>query len=195
MTSIQFDIRNLPCAGTATRWHSVNCHRYPSVAEHSCLVALYAREIAFRVYPDLSADDQVLLYELALMHDLSEVVTRDMPFPVKRELKNVCPPGESLIDQVEASICSDTTALEHQAKTTRLYVYTCMKLADILDAMVVSKQEGKGLFDRQVEKERKGAFEALLDSARKSCPEGDWSRAYEVREAVMSLTHVQIDEI
>ena len=70
-----------------------------------------------------------------------------------------------------------------------------MKLADILDAMVVIKQEGKGPVAQQIEKERTGAFEALLDSARKSCPEGDWSRAHEVREAVMSLTHVQIDEI
>ena len=57
------------------------------------------------------------------------------------------------------------------------------------------KQEGKGPVALQIEKERAEAFEALLDSARKSCPEGDWSRAHEVREAVMSLTHVQIDEI
>ena len=95
MKSMAFDIRNLPFAGTVTRWHSVNCHRYPSVAEHSCLVALYAREIASRVYPSLSAEDQVLLYELALMHDLSEVVTGDMPSPIKRQLKTVFPPGES----------------------------------------------------------------------------------------------------
>ena len=92
MKSMAFDIRNLPFAGTVTRWHSVNCHRYPSVAEHSCLVALYAREIASRVYPSLSAEDQVLLYELSLMHDLSEVVTGDMPSPIKRQLKTVFPP-------------------------------------------------------------------------------------------------------
>ena len=79
MKSMAFDIRNLPFAGTVTRWHSVNCHRYPSVAEHSCLVALYAREIASRVYPGLSADDQVLLYELALMHDLSGSCTVYLP--------------------------------------------------------------------------------------------------------------------
>ena len=28
MKSMAFDIRNLPFAGTVTRWHSVNCHRY-----------------------------------------------------------------------------------------------------------------------------------------------------------------------
>ncbi|MEC9077273.1 MAG: YfbR-like 5'-deoxynucleotidase, partial [Pseudomonadota bacterium] len=112
-----FDIRNLPFAGTVTRWHSVNCQRYPSVAEHSCLVALYAREIASRVYPGLSAEDQVLLYELALMHDLSEVVTGDMPSPIKRQFKTMFPPGESPIDRLEASICPDAASREHLAKS------------------------------------------------------------------------------
>ena len=138
-----FDIRNLPFAGTVTRWHSVNCYRYPSVAEHSGFVALYAREIASRVYPSLSAEDQVLLYELALMHDLSELVTGDMPSPIKCQLKTVFPPSESPLDRLETSICPD----------------------------------------------------AVLDRAQSECPDGEWSRAHEVREVAMSLTHVQIDEI
>jgi hypothetical protein len=195
MKAMQFDIRNLPFAGTVTRWHSVNCHRYPSVAEHSCLVALYAREIASRVYPDLSAEDQVLLYELSLMHDLSEVVTGDMPSPIKRQLKNVFPAGESPIDQLEAAICPDAATREHRAKSDRPHIYFCMKLSDILDAMVVIKQEGKGPVAQHIEKERTEAFEALLMKAQHDCPDGDWIRAHEVREAVMSLTHVQIDEI
>ena len=195
MKSMQFDIRNLPFAGTVTRWHSVNCHRYPSVAEHSCLVALYAREIASRVYPDLSAEDQVLLYELALMHDLSEIVTGDMPSPIKRQLKNVFPSGESPIDKLEASICPDAAFREQIAKTERSHIYFCMKLSDILDAMVLIKQEGKGHVAKLIEQERTKAFEALLEKAQTECPEGDWPRAHEVREAVMSLTHVQIDEI
>ncbi|MGB0252949.1 MAG: YfbR-like 5'-deoxynucleotidase [Litorivicinaceae bacterium] len=195
MKSMAFDIRNLPFAGTVTRWHSVNCHRYPSVAEHSCLVALYAREIASRVYPSLSAEDQVLLYELALMHDLSEVVTGDMPSPIKRQLKTVFPPGESPIDRLEASICPDAASREHLAKSERPHIYFCMKLSDILDAMVVIKQEGKGPVAKRIEHERTKAFDALLDRAQSECPDGEWSRAHEVREAVMSLTHVQIDEI
>lgn len=195
MKPLAFDIRNLPFAGTVTRWHSVNCHRYPSVAEHSCLVALYAREIASRVYPDLSAEDQVLLYELALMHDLSEVVTGDMPSPIKRQLKQVFPPGQSPIDLLEAKICPDAASREHTAIETRPHVYFCVKLADILDAMVVIKQEGKGPVAGVIERERSAAFAQLLARAKVSCPEGDWDRAGEVTVAVMSLTHVQIDEI
>ena len=70
-----------------------------------------------------------------------------------------------------------------------------MKLSDILDAMVVIKQEGKGPVAKRIEHERTKAFDALLDRAQSECPDGEWSRAHEVREAVMSLTHVQIDEI
>ena len=70
-----------------------------------------------------------------------------------------------------------------------------MKLSDILDAMVVIKQEGKGPVAKRVEQERTNTFDALLDRAQSECPDGKWSRAHEVREAVMSLTHVQIDEI
>ena len=190
-----FDIRNLPFAGTVTRWQSVNCHRYPSVPEHSCLVALYVREIVSRVYPSLSVRDQVLLHELALMHDLSEVVTGDMPSPIKRQLKIVFPLGESPIDRLEASICPDAASREHLAKSECPHIYFCMKLSDILDAMVVIKQEGKGPVAKWIEQERTKAFDALLDRAQSVCPDGEWSRAHEVREAVMSLTHVQIDEI
>ena len=195
MKPMQFDIRNLPFAGTVTRWHSVNCHRYPSVAEHSCLVALYAREIASRVLPEMTADDQVLLYELALMHDLSEVVTGDMPSPIKRQLKQVFPPGESPIDTLEASICPDAHLREQAATGERAHIYYCVKLADILDAMVVIKQEGKGPVAHQIEAERTEAFEELLEKATQACPQGAWLRAHEVRTAVMSLTHVQLDEI
>jgi 5'-deoxynucleotidase len=138
---------------------------------------------------------QSLPRSIALMHDLSEVVTGDMPSPIKRQLKNVFPPGESPIDQLEASICPDAASREHVAKTERPHIYFCMKLSDILDAMVVIKQEGKGPVAKLIEQERTEAFEALLGKAQAECPEGDWSRAHEVREAVMSLTHVQIDEI
>lgn len=193
MDPMRYDIRNLPFAGTVTRWHSVNCHRYPSVAEHSALVALYARELAARIYPQLTAEDQVLLYEFALMHDLSEVVTGDMPSPIKRQLKSAFPPGKSPIDQLEASICPDAAEREHEAITTRPHVYYCVKLADILDAMVVIKQEGKGRVAAKIEQERAAAFQALLTKATAHCPEGQWAKAQDVLDAVMALEHVQID--
>jgi len=65
----------------------------------------------------------------------------------------------------------------------------------LLNAMVVIKQEDKGPVAKLIEQERTKAFDAPLDRAQSECPDGEWLRAHEVREAVMSLTHVQIDEI
>ena len=192
MRPLKFDIRNLPFAGTVTRWHSVNCHRYPSIAEHSCLVALYAREIAARVCPDLTAEDQVLLYELALTHDLSEIVTGDMPSPIKRALRDHFEGQPSPIDQLEAAICPDAAELEHRAKQTHLYAI--LKLADILDALVVIQQEGKGSARDAIAKERLGAFELLVEHSQAKHPQFDWQAAHEVRELVSQLKHVQLDE-
>lgn len=135
MNPLKFDIRNLPFAGTVTRWHSVNCHRYPSIAEHSCLVALYAREIAARVCPNLEASQQVLLYELALLHDLSEIVTGDMPSPIKRALREHFKGQPSPVDELERAICPDAAEREDQAKLPeQSYLWRILKLADILDA-------------------------------------------------------------
>ena len=195
MRPFDFDIRNLPFAGTVTRWHSVNCHRYPSIAEHSALVALYAREIAARVHPELSAEQQVLLYELALTHDLSEIVTGDMPSPIKRALREHFKGSESPIDSLERSICPDAARLEDQAKQPEQgYLYRILKLADILDALVVINQEGKGSARIAISTERGQAFDELVAKAAGEFPELNWQGAQEVRALVCELKHVQLDE-
>ena len=195
MKPLTFDIRNLPFAGTVTRWHSVNCHRYPSIAEHSALVALYAREIAARVVPDLSAEQQVLLYELALVHDLSEIVTGDMPSPIKRALREHFKGQPSPVDQLERAICPDAAEREDQAQQPeQSYLWRILKLADILDALVVIRQEGKGPARDVISAERGAAFEALLAKAQSEHPQLNWEGARVVRDRVCELKHVQLDE-
>ncbi len=195
MRPLTFDIRNLPFAGTVTRWHSVNCHRYPSIAEHSALVALYAREIAARVHPDISAEQQVLLYELALTHDLSEIVTGDMPSPIKRALRQHFSGQPSPIDQLERAICPDAAEREDQAKQAdQAFLYHFLKLADILDALVVIQQEGKGSARISISQERGQAFDALVEKASQAFPHLNWRGAQEVRQLVCELKHVQLDE-
>ncbi|QGG80753.1 HD domain-containing protein [Litorivicinus lipolyticus] len=195
MEPLKFDIRNLPFAGTVTRWHSVNCHRYPSIAEHSCLVALYAREIAARVVPQLKAEQQVLLYELALLHDLSEIVTGDMPSPIKRALREHFEGQASPIDQLERAICPDAAQREDLAQVPeQSYLWRILKLADILDALVVIRQEGKGPAREVISQERSEAFESLLIKAQAEHPDLNWEGARWVRDRVCELKHVQLDE-
>lgn len=195
MKPLTFDIRNLPFAGTVTRWHSVNCHRYPSIAEHSALVALYAREIAARVHPAITAEQQVLLYELALTHDLSEIVTGDMPSPIKRALREHFKGVPSPIDELERAICPDAAEREDRAKQPeQAFLYRFLKLADILDALVVINQEGKGSARIAISEERGQAFDALVEKAASEFPDLNWQGAQEVRARVCELKHVQLDE-
>lgn len=61
------------------------CNRYQSVAEHSFYVALLALEIAEIV----GFKDRLSVLEAALLHDIPEAVTGDIPFLVRRALDPV----------------------------------------------------------------------------------------------------------
>ena len=159
-----------------------------------CLGALYAREIAAACTRPVR-EQQVTLYELALTHDLSEIVTGDMPSPIKRALKAHFQGTQSPIDTLERAICPDAARLEDEAKQPeQAYLYRILKLADILDALVVINQEGKGSAREAISKERGEAFDELVAHASKEFPELNWAGAQEVRSLVSELKHVQLDE-
>lgn len=65
------------------RWAILRVNRRQSVAEHSYYVAVYALEIAEAVN---WKGDFGRLASLALMHDAEEVVTSDIPSPVKKNM-------------------------------------------------------------------------------------------------------------
>jgi hypothetical protein len=62
-------------AGQVVRWHTVPMLRRETVAEHSWQVA----RLALAICPDLPRDVLVR----ALMHDVGEIASGDVPFPVK----------------------------------------------------------------------------------------------------------------
>ena len=65
------------------RWGIVRAHRRGSVAAHSHRVAIYADQIAEFIS---WKGDRAALLRFALWHDAFELVTGDMPGPVKRML-------------------------------------------------------------------------------------------------------------
>ena len=60
------------------RWSHAYCHKEESVLEHTAVVAI----IALSIGSELGADSATLL-EKALLHDMEEVVTGDIPNPTK----------------------------------------------------------------------------------------------------------------
>ena len=62
-------------ASSVSRYHTVRTHRQQSVADHSHGVAM----LMLRIHPSAAAH----VLRAALCHDLAEVVTGDLPAPVK----------------------------------------------------------------------------------------------------------------
>ena len=79
--------RNAPFAAAfrdlshVPRWGILRSIRKQSVAEHSYYVALYAEQLATVIQWD---GDIAALLQYALLHDIDETVTGDIPGPVKR---------------------------------------------------------------------------------------------------------------
>lgn len=136
-----FKIQDIARSATVTRWHSVNCLRYPSIAEHSFLVAMYAREILERLNPNATAEEKLLLLEYCCFHDLPEVLTGDMATPVKRMLESMFPDGESPLDKIEEDLCPEYKRLKDEISGT--YLAVVAKLADVLEAVKFIYVEGK----------------------------------------------------
>jgi 5'-deoxynucleotidase len=142
-----FKIQDIARSATVTRWHSVNCLRYPSIAEHSYLVTMYAREILKRINPNATAEEKLLLLEYSCFHDLPEVLTGDMATPVKRQLESMFPEGQSPLDLIEEALCPEYKELKHEVANT--YLAVIAKLADVLEAVKFIYVEGKSYIQRQ----------------------------------------------
>lgn len=71
------------------RWSIIRTIRQQSVAEHSYYVALYAKVIA--KYVGLDPIESATLIWGALLHDMEEMITGDIPTPSKRRHLHIYP--------------------------------------------------------------------------------------------------------
>lgn len=79
------------------RWGIVRCLQRQNVAEHSYYVAIYADAIAEHLGWD--GPRRLHLLQAALWHDADEIVTGDIPGPVKRAIPDR-PSWESYVNDV-----------------------------------------------------------------------------------------------
>lgn len=172
-------------SSTITRWHGVNCHRYPSVAEHSFLVTMYASKLANVICLDLSDSDRLALLNYCLWHDLPEVmVGGDIPTPLKRMIESKFPEGSSPIDQIEDEYCPQHKEFKdaiHGSPLARI-----AKLADIMEAAKFISVEGKGYDAIGIKDERIKAFTRLIDESKLLYPELNWDSAYKELTAILT---------
>ena len=179
----QLNVRNLLFVTSNTLRHIFRCKDYPSGAEYCLLVPTCTRVTPSRVYPELTADDQMFAYELAVVCVLSKPLDGDMPSPTQQHCQNSFQPGELLNHKLVSSFRLAAVSRRYIVKADRPHFYLCAKLSDSLDTIKVIKRDSAN------------AFVKIFGQAQAVCSRIDWLRVGEVREAMMSFTHSQISEI
>jgi len=114
------------------RWGIVPKIRPQSVAEHSYYVALYTMRICdiLKVLPEIKV--QAVSY--ALVHDMAEAFTADIPSPLKKRLSDY----EGAEKAVKKWMLGDTSNPDAMVKSI-------VKIADLLDAVVwLTEEESMG---------------------------------------------------
>jgi hypothetical protein len=81
------------------RWHMIDTTRTQNLAEHSANVAVLAAMIAFTA-PSFWFDDHSAIAMAALVHDIAEAFTGDIPSHTKRYLSDVKELEQSVIHPV-----------------------------------------------------------------------------------------------
>jgi 5'-deoxynucleotidase len=133
-------------ASHTKRWTIVSTARVQTVAEHSFNVAMVAEKLAEAIGWDITinSDNFLKLQTWALMHDIPEVFTGDLPTPFKRELKRQGVDVEAVEDELapgygdlaEAACCTEYGMI--------------VKLADMMEAIWFLSENGLGVHARKV---------------------------------------------
>ena len=133
-------------ASHTKRWTIVSTARVQTVAEHSFNVAMVAEKLAEAIGWDIviNSDNFLKLQTWALMHDIPEVFTGDLPTPFKRELKR----RGADIEAVEDDLAPGYGDLADAADGTEYGMI--VKLADMMEAIWFLSENGLGVHARKV---------------------------------------------
>ncbi len=69
------------------RFNFHHCNKYETVAEHSFFLSIIAYELAKEL--DYKRDLILAITTIAMLHDIEESVTGDIPFLIKRRINNI----------------------------------------------------------------------------------------------------------
>lgn len=159
------------------RWALMNNSTKENIAEHSHSVAVIAHALALignkKFGKSYNAERAALL---ALYHDTTEVITGDMPTPVKYyndDIKNVykdieCIAGKRLLDMLPEEFISDYEPFfEKKDEDTELW--KLVKAADKISALIKCIEEyrmGNREFEKALEAQQKKIEEINLDEVK-----------------------------
>lgn len=178
MRDLRLNMRDIARSGHVTRWHSVRCARNQTLAEHHYLVTMIARELMQRLFGDaLSAETRLRVLEYALTHDTPELLTGDLPSPLKQRIAEIAG-DQNPLARIEHEIAPEIVELQRTlAGSTLAYI---VKLADLMDGCLFIREEGIGRHAALVAEHSEARLKAKVEEARERFPELDWSQVLDL---------------
>lgn len=125
------------------RWGIIRCFHPGNVGGHSHRVVIYADQIA-EILEVKDGDTRARIMRHAAWHDVAEILTNDIPSPVKKEITD----PKKLEDFERREMVNRFCSLEWSDTDPR--VVGIVKVADLLDAVlhiVVEKRLGNTLIE------------------------------------------------
>lgn len=119
-------MESLRCAGLVERYHTWPTVRRQNVAEHTWHV--------MRIYVELFGEPSQATWKYMLYHDVAELHTGDLPYPVKAR-------HHGLREEIERLEAVAEAALGITVPTLPLYERDCVKICDLLEMLEYGYEE------------------------------------------------------
>ena len=147
------------------RWHYYANNKGENIAEHSWWVAFYVMWLMeVSALTELTRSTQLEVLQSAMLHDIAESVTADLPFLVKRAV------GKKAWEGVETQALAELTrslpaSLAVKWQTLATASVPVVKAADLLDVVRFAQEQaflGNRMYER-IEKESVGLLRGMVD--------------------------------
>lgn len=171
-------IKDISRSAHTVRWHIVLTNRKQTLAEHLYLTTMYTSAICDIV--GIAANKRMVAVDWASVHDLPELMTGDIPTPMKRKIDKMAP---GVIKAIEDSVDDGISRVRDAIEGTELEVV--VKIADLFDSIKFLSVEGIGEHAATVCNEMQERLYTILRKAADDYPTLEWQNVRELYEELM----------
>lgn len=164
--------------GHVERWNLLRTHRYQTIGEHMYQVAMISQIVGKAI--GLGPEDIKSVVIQALIHDLPEVITGDIPTPTKLLINSwPHPAGVSgplnINDYLDDHYWADKFPVIREAFNVDGPLQWLLSIADLMEAILFLKIEGIGARASFINKQLRDRMLNLVEIGNRRWPELRWN--------------------
>lgn len=176
------------------RWHRLRVDREQTLAEHSFMVAGLSYDLYLKIIPKKMQSKKEMnnMFIYALFHDAGELYTGDIASPFKDELREIFKEHikDDPFEYIEDKLFPEGKKIKKKVKNTPIKYIA--KLADLLDAILFMKSEGRG-HEKEIVLERlKVKYVEVIKKGQDYFDKLNWSYAYDkLNESLYNVSLIE----